>query len=155
GSMNMLMVPDSVFGTLIWMAARPAGDSAADGQKNFVTSVKPGVAVPWVKNARAFLKTRLSDSDTGSLRLSIELPGNGGDGLLLARRRVDGKWSNERILILQNHRVERPWMIMAEDPQIGQFLDALESTARRTVLSQNAAAQDSVAISNPFDTEGG
>jgi TonB family protein len=152
--MNVLMLPDSVHGTIVWMAARPTGDPASDQRKDFVTAVNPSITVTWVEKARSFLKVPLSDSDTGSLRLSIELPGQGGDGLLLARRRVDGKWSNERIIILQNHGVERPWMVVGRDQEVGQFLDALESTAGRTVISQDAAARDSVALSNPFDADG-
>jgi hypothetical protein len=152
GRINVLMISDSAHGTAIWMSERTPIDSVPARPKHFATFVNPSLATAWIENVRGFLKTDLTDSDTGSLRLSSELPGENGD-VLLARRRVDGKWSPEPVLILQNPRDEQPWMVLATERQVDQFLDSLESINSRTTVSESAA-RDSLELSNPFDTVG-
>jgi TonB family protein len=93
----------------------------------------------WVPIAREFVARDLTETDTGAFRGSEVLPLNGDDQLGLARRRIDGKWSPDRVVVLQ-FRDRDPQLIPLTREVVQAIFDSLESVAVRTVATPTAAA---------------
>lgn len=149
GSIDVLMMPDSVSGTLVWVHSHQQSKNRAEG---FATYFPPAMAEAWAKEARSFLDQPLTESDTGAVRLSASLADAHGDELYLIRRRRNGQWSGERIIAMQKESAKDPWLIIGIDRNVRQFVDSLELVAARTVMSERAAQLDTIDYSEHADT---
>src|SRR6476620_10555650 len=88
------LVPDST-GLMLFIK------TTAPSKKVFVGSFDPASVDAWLPLAASFMVQTLSDSDTGVTRISAALPTTRDAALYLARRKRDGRWTNERLLAFQ------------------------------------------------------
>jgi TonB family protein len=140
-------------GLRVSIAPDSAGTRLALGTYTTLSPDKPGVLAwrtvtiyadpisirQWVPIAREFVARDLAETDTGAFRGSEVLPLNGDDQLGLARCRIDGKWSADRVVVLQ-FRDRDPQLIPMTRDVAQAIFDSLESVAVRTVATPPAAA---------------
>src|SRR6266851_2575777 len=99
----IVFFPDSLHGVLIWVDVRPEkGDEPVKPSSQYIAHFRPDRTTQWVEDARAFDSQRLTDSDSGQYRTSPPLASKDSDAIVVVRRRVGGRWSDERLLTLKS-----------------------------------------------------
>jgi hypothetical protein len=129
-NVKVALAPDSS-GTTIWVQSR------ADRSKNFGTfgsTLVPEDAAAWVEAVRSFMRSPQTDGDTSAVRTSLRIRTAAGDGMYVARRQREGRWTEERFLILESAFAREPLIVNGDDKSIGEILDSLESVVRRTPI---------------------
>ena len=150
GSLNIVMMADSSRGTLIWGSSR--GDARTKGRE-FVSYIDPADGYAWTRQLREFLTLRLTSADTGNFRASPVLRSNAGDWIYLVRLKRDGRWTDERFIVLQgaSQSEERQLLIEGKEQNAIEFLETLESVNTQA-LSMPSPRLDSIPVANPADT---
>jgi TonB family protein len=87
-----------------------------------------------LKRARSFIRLPLKDGDTSTVRTSLRLRSDYGDGMYVARRQRDGHWTEERFVVLETAGAREPLIVNGDDKSVGEILDSLESVVRRTPI---------------------
>ena len=130
---RVALSPDSS-GTIVWVQS--TGDRKA-GIQAFVGTFEAENAAAWVAAARSFLKLPLRDGDTVLFRASPRVRTADGlgspGGMYLARRQQEGRWTEERFLVLES-RDQDPVMVNANEKALNEILDSLEAVAMRTPI---------------------
>jgi TonB family protein len=122
------------------------------GQKDthFTNYFDPGTAQAWVGDAKGFLSQKLSDTDTGTVRTSPVLTSFGGDGVYLARRKDNGRWSNETFIVMETLDNGERVLVNGDEKSVAGILDTLLAVSRRTNFI--AYAPDSLEIAEWRDS---
>jgi hypothetical protein len=136
-TLRVAIAPQSV-GTFVWI--QKSGTSAAQPVMTFSDNVQPTDLTRWVGNARTFATAQLSEADTGTTRSSAILNGRTG-GAYVVRRKVNGAWSPERFLIVQNTE-GAPIAINMDEAILTEVLDSLNAVGRRTRYSAENFVKD-------------
>jgi TonB family protein len=141
--LQIAISPDSS-GTYLWVHA--AGKmTGGRGERFFTGQFLPDDIAPWIGRGRAFVTATFSDDDSVSVRSTLGLVDRAEDAVYIARRKVRGKWTSERILTLERAGQE-PLIISADEKTLGDILDSLEAVSRRTTLSVDAMRRDSLEL---------
>jgi hypothetical protein len=125
-NLRMVLSPDS--GSLLLWAN--LGEVENFGTTQFMTTVDPTAVSPWVAGVRAFLAQKLSGGDTGSVRTSPMLMGQR-SRIYVGRRRENGNWSKERILVLERIGDRNPMLFAPKEKDLLMILDSIEAVALR------------------------
>ena len=132
-SLRMVLVPDST-GVRWWVTSGLDKDT-----HSFSSRFNPEAALAWTDSARAFFAQSLADADTGSVRRSPTLVSTTGDGLYAVRRKADGRWTQEWLIVMEDLSAAKPLLITGDDRTVGQILDSLAVISKRTRFSPAAA----------------
>jgi TonB family protein len=132
-TLRMVLAPDST-GVRWWVTSGIDKDTHA-----FSSRFNPQAALAWTDSARAFFSQTLTDADTGSVRRSPTLVSTTGDGLYAVRRKAEGRWSSEWLIVMEELAAAKPLLITGDDRTIGPILDSLAVISRRTRFSPAAA----------------
>jgi hypothetical protein len=108
------------------------------GAKFFATTVDPVALTTWVQGARNFLRQKLDRNDTGAVRISPVLQGTM-SRIYVGRRRENGNWSSERILVLERLGDRNPMLFAPKEKDLARILDTLDAVAQRTPPARQGA----------------
>lgn len=150
-NMRIAIAPDSG-GTYLWLVSTRSPEPKRSGPqtaptKFFQATFDPAQTIGWIADARTFLKQPLTVADSGTTRGSMVLLTSGAR-LYLARRQLNGKWSPERIIVMQTEDSTEPVMVNGNEESVGDILDSLEAVARRTPLDEAVVRRDSIDRAN-------
>jgi len=147
--LQIAMSPDPT-GSLIWINI---GQSMSQTRKPqlFYGTFNPAATRPWIHDARLFMNTGLSETDTAVVRTSPILAMSNMDRVYVARRKQKGGWTRERFLIFESPG-SPPVILNGTDEMIGGILDSLENVVEHTPATDTSAVADSVRLYNPLDT---
>ena len=153
GSLRIVMMADSIRGTVIWGSSRVA----TSRQRDFLAVVEPTVAHGWTRELREFLALRLTSADTGSFRASTVLESRTGDWVYVMRLKRKDRWLDERFIVLQgaSRSDDRQLLIEGTERNAIEFLEALESVNTQALNMPPSQRVDSVPIADPADSANG
>jgi TonB family protein len=131
-SLSMVIAPDSS-GVYLWVSRERNESQTA---QMFGGTFRPASVEAWLAPARQFLRQPLGAGDTGTVRTSPFLRGITGEALYLVKRRRDGAWSNERLLVMESSGDGEPMVISGTATTVGDILDSLAKVAPRAPFSE-------------------
>ena len=146
---HIAILPDSS-GTYLWVQIGAAGDSVRP--RTVDVTFDPARIAAWTAGARAFLASAPGVTDTAQIRTSDILRGTAGDGLYLARQRINGAWSNGAILAVESPDAKAPALIHGEAKDILSILDSLQMVAAVTPFSETVSKRVRAEAAKRFDT---
>jgi TonB family protein len=133
-NLAMVMSPDSS-GVYLWVQR---GRNEDGPQHTFTATFRPASVDRWIAQAREFVGQPLTEADTGTTRSSEVLRSITGAGVSIVRRRRDGAWSRERLIVMESQG-DRPPMIIAGDASTAtEILDSLAKVTPRAPFSEAA-----------------
>ncbi|HET9426436.1 MAG TPA: energy transducer TonB [Gemmatimonadaceae bacterium] len=144
-NLQMAIAPDSG-GTYLWVLSGGPGEKASP--RFFSSTIDPRTTVAWISDVRRFLSQPLTDADSGAIRSSPVLLDMEGSFIYVARRRLRGTWSRERILVMEARDSTEPVMVSGDEQSLGEILDSLDAVSARTILVDSAVRRDSIARVN-------
>jgi TonB family protein len=147
--LQIAMSPDPS-GTMIWINIGPSL-SQTRKTESFYGVFNPAATRPWVHDARRFMNSAMSESDTAVVRTSSILSMSNLNRVYVARRKRKGQWTAERFLIFEAP-ASPPVILNGTDEVIGGILDSLEQVVEHTPPPDALAAVDTVRLYNPLDT---